>query len=252
MGLKTNMSCLRVLGTCLLCLVVGLESKAQTPSVPTPSGVGGNFDFPGLIRETQQSPNVPGYVGLVWWIPTQYWVISAERSGLPEEKASERFAPLKKYTVVVVAVGKIGVGNVNWFSEQEIRENTVLRDGAGDLYRPVDKLSGDAQGLASILKPVFANLLGSMGQNTQMLFFSGSDRMAKPIADPLSQGSFSVVLRSLLAGQDSIFEWRLPLTSISPPRYCPVGKERLQANWQYCPWHGVKLADGIDDPAKIK
>ena len=74
-----------------------------------------------------------------------------------------------------------------------------------------------------------------------MLFFPATNKMAKPVADPLAPGSFSIVVAKLLDGKDKTYEWKLPLTALSPPKYCPVGKERVQANWMYCPWHGVKL-----------
>jgi hypothetical protein len=193
------------------------------------------------MKETQQVPNEAGYAGVVWWIPTEYWEISAERTGMSQEAAKQRFAPLRKYTIVAVGLGKIGIGNVNWISEPDVKENVFLRDSEGNTYSPVQKLSGDAEGLANILKPVFANILGNMGQNIAMLFFPASNKMAKPIADPLAPGNFSVVVTKLLNGKDKVLEWKLPLTSLSPPKYCPLGKERMQANWKYCPWHGVKL-----------
>lgn len=202
-----------------------------------------DLDFPALIRETQQSANEAGYAGLVWWIPTEYWEISAERAGFREDKAKSRYAALRKYTVVAVAVGKIGVGNINWTSEPDLRENIRLKDSDGNVYFPVQKLSGDAEGLETVIKPVFANILGPMGQNIQMFFFSATNKMAKPIADPFAPGGFSVILSKVLNGKEKTFEWKLPLTSLSPAKYCPVGKERVQANWKYCPWHGVKLDD---------
>lgn len=245
------MTFIRVLMT-LVCISLTMNPlRAQTVSSVAPAKAESSteIDFTALIRETQQTPNAPGYAGLVWWIPTQYWEISAERSGLTEERAKERFAPLKKYTVVMVSAGKIGVGNINWFAENEIRENTTLVDADGNIYRPLDHLSGDAQGLASILKPVFSNILGPMGQNTAMLFFAGTDKMARTIADPLRPGSFSIVISNLIAGKISTFEWKPPLTSLSPPKFCPVGHERLEANWKYCPWHGVKIGDDLADGA---
>ncbi len=207
-------------------------AKSQTPA---------DIDFSAFVKETQQTANEPGYAGLVWWIPTDYWVISAKRGGLTEDKARQRFAPLEKYTVVAVALGKIGIGNIDWLPETTVRENVLLRDSDGNTYQPVQKVTGDAEGLASIAKPIFANILGSMGQNIQLMFFAASNKMAKPIADPKNQGTFSVVLTKLFDGRDKVFEWKLPLTALSPPKYCPVGKERVQANWKYCPWHGVKL-----------
>jgi hypothetical protein len=228
-----------VLAFYALCIpVLGQEASK-------PASSAADFDMSAFIKETQQSVNEPGFIGLVWWIPTQYWEISAERSGTPEEKAKERFAPLRKYTLIVVVVGKIGIGNINYISEPEIRDATTLHDSEGNVYQPVQQLSGDAQGLVTIIKPLFGNMMGQMGQNIQMLFFPATNKMAKPIADPTSSGNFTVTLSKIVAGKDKILEWRLPLTTLSPPKYCPVGKERVQANWKYCPWHGVRL----DEPA---
>jgi hypothetical protein len=86
-------------------------------------------------------------------------------------------------------------------------------------------------------------------QNMQIYFFPGTDKMTKPIADPLAPGSFSVVMTNILGTKESVYEWKLPLTSWSPPRYCPVGKERVEASWKYCPWHGVKLDEPAAAPA---
>lgn len=219
---------------CLLAPTALGQATVQSPAAQ-------DVNFPAFIKEIQQTPNHPGYAGIVWWIPNQYWEISAQRSGLSLEKAQQRYASLKKYTVVAVAIGKIGIGNVNWLPETDIRDNILLRDSAGNNYPPVQKIDGDAEGLASILKPVFSNLLGSMGQNIQFLFFPATDKMAKPIADPLEQGSFSVIIAKPIFGDEEALEWKLPLTTLSPPKYCPAGKERVQANWKYCPWHGVKL-----------
>ena len=82
-----------------------------------------------------------------------------------------------------------------------------------------------------------------MGQNIQLLFFAATNKLAPPIADPKAPGNFSVVLTKVFDGRDKVFEWKLPLTALSPPEFCPVGKERVQANRKYCPWHGVKLDD---------
>ena len=219
----------------VICSPLAAQDSAKSEAT------GADFDMSAFIHETQQSPNQPGYVGIVWWIPAEFWEISAERAGMAADKVKQRYAPLRRYTVVAVAVGKIGIGNVNWISEPEIRDSTTLRDSEGNTYQPVQKLSGDAAGLVSVLKAVFGNMLGPMGQNIQLLFFPAANKMAKPLADPLASGSFSVVLSKLIEGKDSVFEWKLPVTALSPPKYCPIGKERVQANWKYCPWHGVKL-----------
>jgi|SRR5579872_442899 len=230
----------------LISLLLLAGSPALTAQGTKKSASASDVDFPAFVRETQQEPNEAGYAGIVWWIPTRFWELSLERSGFSADAAQQRYQPLQKYTVVAVALGKIGLGNINWISEPEIRENVILRDSEGNIYRPVQKLSGDAEGLVSVIKPVFANILGSMGQNVQLLFFAGTNKMAKPIADPMAQGNFSIVISKLLSDKEDVkevFEWKLPLTTLSPPKYCPVGKERVQANWKYCPWHGIKLEE---------
>jgi dipeptidyl aminopeptidase/acylaminoacyl peptidase/tetratricopeptide (TPR) repeat protein len=211
----------------------------------SPSGT--DVDFRALIQETQQLTREPGYMGILMWMPVEYMEKAAERAGFSGEKVHERYAPLRKYTMIVAGVGKLGIGNINWISEPEVRSNLKLRDAAGNDYEPVQELSGDAKAFATILKPMMANMLGKMGENVQIYFFPGADKMGNPIADPLAPGSFSVVITNILGTKESIYEWKLPLTSLSPPRYCPVGKERMQASWKYCPWHGVKL----DEPASV-
>jgi hypothetical protein len=148
---------------------------------------------------------------------------------------------MNRYTLVAVGIGKLGIGNVNWYSEQVIRSGTSLTDSSGAIYTPLTELTGDASGFASILKPIFSNLLGPMGQNIQLLFFPAKSATGKLIADPLHEGSFSVRLFYPAEKVDSQYEWRLPLTSLSPPRFCSVGKERVQADWKFCPWHGNSL-----------
>lgn len=34
------------------------------------------------------------------------------------------------------------------------------------------------------------------------------------------------------------------LSVLLPPVYCPQGGERMNTNWNYCPWHGVELHAG--------
>jgi hypothetical protein len=216
----------------------------QEASKPTASAA--DFDMSAFMKETQQSVNEPGYVGLVWWIPTQFWELTSGRTGMSEEM-KERYAFLRKYTLVAVVVGKLGIGNIDYVSEPVVRDATGLRDSDGIVYQPVQKLSGDADGLLAIMKVVFGKTMGPMGQNIQVLFFPATNTMARPIADPLLPGSFSVILSKIVGGKDKVVEWKLPLTTLSQPKYCPVGKERVQANWKFCPWHGVKLDAAASD-----
>ncbi len=224
-----------------------LLAQASAPAAAPAEAIDTRLDD--IIKDTQKQVGGKDVAGLVWWIPAEFWEVSAVQQGSTTEKARETFAPMREYTMVIVAVGKVGIGNITWYSEAEVRSNTTLRDADGQSYKPLTDISPDATGISSVVKPVLANTLGQTGQNLQIMFFPAKTAAGKIIADPTRAGSFSLVIENLAGPKLSTFEWRLPLTSLSPPRFCPVGKERVEANWKYCPWHGNKLEDLPPTPA---
>src|SRR5689334_2104570 len=123
----------RLLSYLLTLCLFGPAFAQEAGKAPTSEEI----DLSTVIKETQQSANESGYVGLVWWIPTEYWEISLVKAGLSEDKAKERYAPLKKYTVVAAGLGKMGIGNINWVPETDIRDNLRLRDSEGNMYPSV-------------------------------------------------------------------------------------------------------------------
>jgi hypothetical protein len=233
---------LRIFATVFLIVMVAALSLAQQPSAPAASS-----DFQPAVNEiladTQQRVAGDDATGIVWWLPVEFWEAAARAKGATG--AEDTFKALRNYTMMVVAVGNVsGFGNIHWFSEDEIRQNILLQDAAGATYAPLKsaEISGDALGMAAVMRPIFVNALGKMGENFVILFFPAKDKAGKPIAAAKEHGSFSVVMRKL-AGPENSWTWNLPLNSLMPPKYCPVGKERVQSNWNFCPWHGVPLTD---------
>jgi hypothetical protein len=238
------------LGFSVLFAVAFILPPVLSSQVPSPAAADSNSTkLDDITKETQKSVGGSGATGLIWWIPTEFWEESAIQEGTTPEKARQTFAPMREYTTVLIAVGKIGIGNINWYSESELRSNTTLRDVEGTTYKPLTEISADARGIASVVKPVLTNILGPMGQNLQIMFFPAKTAKGAFIADPVREGSFSLTVAEPSGQGQFVFEWLLPLTSLSPPKFCPIGKERVEANWKYCPWHGVKLPGNI--PAAI-
>ena len=95
--------------------------------------------------------------------------------------------------------------------------------------------------LPEILQAFFRKQLGEMGQNMNILFFPAKTRDGAPLADPQGNGSLFAVIRKVVGVDERVFEWKLPLTSLSPPKFCPVGGEKVEASWIFCPWHGNRL-----------
>lgn len=200
-----------------------------------------------LLTDVQQSIKGEGRVGMVWWIPFEFWEAS-DKDG----KTVEALKALKEYTLVAVVTGRVGsIGNIIYEPLDKVRASTFIRDKKGTEYPPLAKVSEEAELLTQMIQPIFVNALGKMGENIQLIYFPAKDKDGQRIDDPRSTGDFTVVLKNGVAGADvRAFDFRLPLNSMVPPRYCPKGKERVQANWLYCPWHGVALQPETAKSAK--
>ncbi len=235
----------------LVASLLATSVPAQTPpanqslavaAAPPPQNIH-TGDDPELLRETQLGVDVNSRTGLVWWVPFDFWVISGEKNGTSPDRVRKNLAALRDYTIVGSFVAKVSsLGSFDYITPEELQKKTFIRDSAGQEYAAVE-VKGDAKNLADIIKPMLTNAMGRAGENFVMMFFPARRKDGQPIVDASAKGQFSVVLKDVTGEPETIFLWRTPLTSISPPRYCPVGKERVHADWDYCPWHGVKLTD---------
>lgn len=223
--------------TCLGQTAPSNSSTATAGSVHT-------TDDPEVLRETQLTIDAPGYSGVVWWIPFEFWERSAEKEGRSVEQTRKTFQALKDYTIVGVLTAKVSsLGSFEYVSPADLQKTISIRDAGGIDYPAIPEVSGDAKTLADMLRPVLGNAMGRAGENFALLFFPARDKAGHQIADSVSKGQFSVVMKNLLGEPETIYLWRTPLSAFLPPHYCPLGKERVHANWEYCPWHGVKLSE---------
>ncbi len=78
-------------------------------------------------------------------------------------------------------------------------------------------------------------ILGPLGQNMHFIVFPSKNIKGQYIADVTKEGTFVVQLG------ETEFTWRLPLSSLVPPKICPVDGEKMSGAWKFCPWHGTKL-----------
>jgi hypothetical protein len=217
------------------------REKKSAPTSAPPSSVHTPEDVD-ILRETQVTITTPHHSGLIWWIPFEFWALSAEKNGNSSEKAREGLKALRDYTIVGVCVAKVSIlGSFEYTTPTDLQKYVFIRDSEGQDYAALADLSGDAKNLADMLKPVLTSALGRAGENFALLFFPATKKGGKRIADEMSKGSFSVVLKEIAGEPETVYVWRTPLTSVTPPRYCPVGGERVHADWDYCPQHGVKL-----------
>ena len=192
-----------------------------------------------LTQETQKMSEKADEMTLIWWIPEEFWRVSFEQDpSITKEQTEEFLKVLRPYTVVVVVDGEMGsFGGITYEPEQTIRSSIRIVDDEGAKYHPLGESSIDAdcENFLAMMKPVFVNMLGPMGENMHFFLFPAENKKGKMIADADGEGTFAVEL-----GQRN-FKWRLPLGSLLPSKTCPVCQEKLNGAYKFCPWDGNKL-----------
>jgi hypothetical protein len=201
------------------------------------------LDTQAVVKETEFVDSRNHKMGVFWWVPIEFWEISLQKQGFSPESAKKAFAPFKKYNLFIVGVGDMGLGNISWMKDADIKKRVLLRDQHGNTYTPVDEIPEDAASIVNVMKPMLKNMMGSMGEGLQFLLFPSVDSTGKVFADPHKSSEIYLDVSDIMGTASSTYTWRLPLSSLSQAKYCPVGKERVEANWKFCPWHGVKLTE---------
>lgn len=194
-----------------------------------------------LIRETQKQSDDPGRITIAWWLPDEFWRLSARQNGGgATAQVEEMVKVLQPYLVVAVVDGKVGpLGGVDFVDGPALRDAVSVRDSGNKVYKPLpdSELPGDVRNLVAILRSMFANMLGPMGAGIEVFFFPARTASGAAIAAPTKEGGFSVHLGT------QAFSWRLPLASLMPQKVCPEDGEKMNGAWKFCPWHGKALVD---------
>jgi hypothetical protein len=192
-----------------------------------------------LTEETQKMSEESDEMFLVWWIPEEFWKASfAGNPDITQAQTEDFLKIIRPYTLVVVVDGKIGsFGGITYKPEGSIRESIEVKDKNGITYRPIrqDEIENDTQNFLSIMKPIFVNMLGQMGENMHFVLFPAKNKQGQNLVDPKVKGTFTVNL------DNKNFTWKLPLGSLLPQKVCSVCGEKLSGAYSYCPWDGSKL-----------
>jgi hypothetical protein len=226
-----GIGCWLSLGVALLCDPVLAEpARLADPKDVTASE---------LLMETLRQSRSEDSMGLLMWMPTPFWRVSAAAAGNGDDKSLKALEELLAgYVLIAAANGEIGpLGGVTWTSEDEIRKSTRIVDAEGHEIAPLapDAVNADARNLSAMMRPVLTNIAGPIGENLHLLYFPAESPVGTPLGDATKPGSFGV----LLGGER--YEFKLPLSSLLKPKRCPVDGEVLSGAWSFCPYHGREL-----------
>lgn len=217
----------------LVCLAICLLSASQTMSQSF------KVDLDALTNETQKSSPDPDEITLVWWIPNDFWTATFEAEKIPKSQIDEFMGLVAPYTIIVVVDGKIGrEGKIVYRAESDVRRTIRIADLDGKEYLPlpIDKYGPGVTAIVKVIRPMLVSAMGPLGANMNFFVFPAKGTSDKAIADPRSSGTIAVKLDG-----SRKFEWRLPLTTLMPPKFCPVDGAKLNGAYKYCPFHGKEL-----------
>jgi hypothetical protein len=208
---------------------------------------GQTIDLGSLNREIVQASQTQDGLSMVWWLPREYWRVTAQQNARVSAAVLEAFTKaMSQYTIICALEGKMGAsGNMAYATETDLAGRVKLKDANGTLYSPLsqDQIDSGTGLVLALLKPTFAKFVGPLGENMQFFVFPAQDKSGQTIAEATKDGVFFVELG------EKEFRWRLPLGALLPPRTCPVCKEKLNGSYKYCPWDGTKLPSEIPENA---
>lgn len=196
-------------------------------------------DFVELIKELYQVKKADRRMQMAFWLPYEYWEIAFKHTEtITPEVAQQILSIIKDYNIFLV--NDLMINEYDGLiskSSAEILSDLALSDAKGNRYLPLPEnlISPEMKSLESALMPFLAKTIGQLGDGMSISYFPVKDKNGKPFLDAKGKGHFKVQQGG------ATYEWKLPLTSLSPAIFCPVDKEKLNARWNYCPTHGVKI-----------
>lgn len=197
-----------------------------------------NVDLGKFAQELQRTVLGGGQFNLVWWIPTEYWQESFKHSPMTKEQKEGFSKAVEDYIVVAVVDGTLTpFGGIQALDSASIRKNISIKVGKGVPLTPLadDEIGKDTQTILTVMKPVFARILGEFGKGMELVCFKGKDAEGKRLVDPRENGQLTIKYGS----KEHI--WRLPLGSLLPPKYDAESGEQFPGNYLFNPFTGAKL-----------
>ncbi len=212
----------------ILCITVSAASQETE-----------NVNLIEYIKEVQKWNKQSNEMTLSFWIPNGYWELALKDNPQITQAVINQIKDAFKDYVFVCALDLDinNNGTMSYTPESDLRKTIFIKDNTNKQYDPLDKeeISSDALSLSEAIKPMFAQMLGQMGAGMHFYFFKITDEKGNPTINEYKKGEFTICH----SGRE--FKYNLPLVTLLPPKVCPIDNASMKGNWDYCPFHGVKL-----------
>lgn len=185
------------------------------------------------------------HVANFWWLPPEYWVLSAKELDLPAEEQAKVEKLFQDYVIIGAIDADVSDKlQPKLASIAEVVKRSRFSRG-GETLEVLHEVNPEVSKLVPTLVYLLRASLGPLGEGLRLLPLANVDPKGKPRLTATDPGELALEFRFTEDGPVHEYRWHAPLTSLVGVRKCPKGGEPLEASWTYCPWHGQKL-----EPAK--
>jgi hypothetical protein len=205
-----------------------LVTKAQLPK---------SIDANAFVMECVKNSGDLPHKEMVIWIPADFWRIIGDQMKISPDLMNDIVAELDQYMIFCVVDYSLVNQQMTFRTADEIKPSLKLIDSAKMIYLPLaDKdISPRTLQMISQIQPTLSRIFGQFGDGMRMFLFDAKNTNGTLSFDEKKSNHFT------LAWDQVSITWRLPFASVLPVKYCPVDNESMKGNWNYCPYHGVKL-----------
>lgn len=190
-----------------------------------------------LTADTQRLDQESQQLTMVWWIPTEFWQATLEKTpNVTEAQRNEFVRVLDNYTIFAVASLEVGpFGGLTAKPRQTVLENiTFSINGTEQTVLGSSEISPDALNFVQMMKPMMGQMLGQFGQGLEFILYANPPPKGKKLSAK-KEGGF----RLFLFGKN--FDWKLPLPSLLPPKIDPKTKQEFPGDFRFNPYTGEEL-----------
>jgi len=219
-------------------LAVLLLTLALSVAAATVASAQAGVSSDALMKELMIQPDT---ATLFWWLPVEGLEAMVRLD--PNVKSADvepLMAMCRPYTIVGFVVGELRNDlTMRWTPPDQVLAHLSAANGSGQAVKPVPQVPQDLEQILGVLKMLFRQLLGPMGENFSFAVFSDKLPDGARLADPGRRGKFTVSLTGISGLKDASATWRLPL-DLGKVKQCGKCRETVKAAWEYCPWCGAK------------
>ena len=208
-----------------------------------------DVDTDALTRQTQvsSSDSVEQHLGLVWWIPQEFWrtVLANDMNTSEADKQVVLDAFSGVFVLALVQADISALGAFHFYTREEVAAGLDVQarsTGADAVFlAPMGQVKPDLELVLGFMKPMLTAAMGNLGNNMHFFVYEDAGAGGARRIDPYEPGEVAVTLRTR-DGRDYDSLLELPLDALYVPRTCPNGKA-AHVSWRFCPWSGAPLPE---------